>query len=83
MSAIEYQRKKALAAKGEYISITISYSILQTFSDFLFFSAMQTKPVPEILRVPSSLWQGYGFSHSSPSAALKEQFKREGLILVS
>lgn len=42
--------------------------------------AMQVKPVPEILRVPSSLWTGYGFSHSSPSAVLKEQFKHEGLL---
>ena len=47
------------------------------------FSAMQMKPVPEVLRIPSSTWSGYGFSHSSPSAALKEQFKKENLVSVS
>lgn len=56
-SALEYQRKKALAAK-----------------------AMQMKPMPEVLRVPSSTWSGYGFSQSSPSNALKEQFKKERII---
>lgn len=59
-SALEYQRKKALAAK-----------------------AMQMKPMAEILRVPSSAWSGYGFSHSSPSAALKEQFKKERVVAES
>ncbi|KAK3920505.1 Protein bicaudal C [Frankliniella fusca] len=61
-SALEYQRKKALAAKGKSIS------------------AMQMKPAPEILRVPSSTWSGYGFSQSSPSNALKEQLKKERII---
>lgn len=55
---------------------TVSF---QTF----FPSAMLSRPLPEVLRVPSSAWSGCGFSHSSPSAALKEQLKKEHMLPVS
>jgi len=33
----------------------------------------QTKPNRSEIRVPTSVWSGYGFSQSSPSAILKGQ----------
>lgn len=37
------------------------------------FLVSQTKPNRSEIRIPTSVWSGYGFSQSSPSSILKEQ----------
>lgn len=39
----------------------------------MYFIVSQTKPNRSEIRVPTSVWSGYGFSQSSPSAILKGQ----------
>lgn len=40
---------------------------------YVHFIVSQTKPNRSEIRVPTSVWSGYGFSQSSPSAMLKGQ----------
>lgn len=37
----------------------------------VYFIVSQSKPNRSEIRVPTSVWSGYGFSQSSPSAILK------------
>lgn len=43
------------------------------FYTFFYVTVSQSKPNRSEVRVPTSVWSGYGFSHSSPSAILKGQ----------
>jgi hypothetical protein len=36
---------------------------------------MKMKPVPGNVRVPTSVWSGYGLSHSSPASELEHRKK--------
>jgi hypothetical protein len=51
---------------------------MNSFSELMqlyLFLAMQTKPVPGNVRVPTSAWSGYGLSHSSPAPELEHRKK--------
>ncbi|PNF27721.1 hypothetical protein B7P43_G12775 [Cryptotermes secundus] len=61
---------------------TLELAAQQSFNTFDFdkkkllaYQAMQTKPVPGNVRVPTSAWSGYGLSHSSPAPDLEHRKK--------
>ncbi|EFA07761.1 Protein bicaudal C-like Protein [Tribolium castaneum] len=37
------------------------------------FKAMQGRPNPDVYRVPTAMWAGYGISHTSPAGMLKKE----------
>lgn len=49
---------------------------------YVYFIVSQTKPNRSEIRVPTSVWSGYGFSQSSPSAILKGQRDVNSFLII-
>ncbi|XP_018025094.1 protein bicaudal C homolog 1 [Hyalella azteca] len=76
----EFQDRRAPGCEKELQQAMHKLSVSDYEAKQILANKAMREPVGGTVRVPTSNWSGYGFSKSSPSYPLRQQFQQAGLL---